>query len=329
LKELVFGGILLLAIITFSSTIEYSYSSLHLDWTFGAAMPTKRSEVSGVAFENNVYIIGGADEKGTTDLVEVYDIDSDSWSIASRLPEKRDHTGAAIHSGKIFVVGGFDENGKSTNSLFIYDTSTDKWKRGMDMPTARGALAAQFVNGTLYAIGGDATVLYDNRGLYNPQGVVTANEAYDPDTDSWTIKSPMPTARDHLSAATIDEKILVIGGRQPEIGPLFKDVNVNEMYDPLSDSWVSLKPLPTNRSGSAAASVDGNVYVFGGESTKRTFSNNEKYNPKTDLWSQEPSIPTPRHGLAAVVVDYKVYLIAGGPKPGGSGSDVNEIFHSR
>jgi N-acetylneuraminic acid mutarotase len=291
-------------------------------------MPTKRLEVSAVGFKNIIYIIGGQDKKGTTNLVEAYDPDSDRWSVASPLPEKRDHTGAAVHDGKIYVVGGFDEKGKSTSSLFIYDISTNKWKRGADMPTARGALAAKFVNGTLYAIGGDATVLYDNRGLYNPQGVVTANEAYDPDTDSWTIKSPMPTARDHLSAATIDGKIFVIGGRQPVKGALFKSLNVNEMYDPLHDSWISVKPLPTLRSGLAAAAVDGNVYVFGGETTKKTFFNNEKYNPKTNSWSEEPPMPTPRHGLAAIAVGNNIYAIAGGTKPGGStSSNVNEIFH--
>lgn len=292
-------------------------------------MPTKRLEVGGVALNNKIYIIGGMDEKGTTDLTEVYDIKTDKWTTGSSMPGKRDHPGAATYDGKIYVVGGFNERGISTRTLFIYDPITDKWERGKDMPTARGALAAKFVNGILYVIGGDATQLYDSKGFYNPQGVVTTNEAYDPKADSWTIKAPMPTERDHLSSAVVDEKIFVIGGRQPQEGPIFKDLNTNEMYDPANNSWISLEPLPTKRSGLAAAALNDSIYVIGGESTKKTFDSNEKYNIKAHSWDRESPVPSARHGLSVVSIDGKIYVIAGGPKPGGYGSNANEIFQVR
>lgn len=312
-----------------SNVVSISYSSIESEWTIGKNMPSERLEVGGVALNNKIYIIGGMDDKGTTNLTEVYDIDSDKWITASPIPGKRDHAGAATYDGKIYVVGGFNERGISTRTLFIYDPSTDKWERGMDMPTARGALAAKFVKGILYVIGGDATQLYDSQGFYNPQGVVTTNEAYDPKVDSWVIKAPMPTARDHLSSAVVDNKIFVIGGRQPEDGPIFNDLDANEMYDPESNSWISLEPLPTKRSGLAAASVDDKIYVIGGESTKRTFDTNEKYNTKTHSWDRESPVPSARHGLSATSIDGKIYVIAGGTKPGGSGSNENEIFQVR
>jgi hypothetical protein len=37
-------------------------------------------------------------------------------------------------------------------------------------------------------------------------------------------------------------------------------------------------------------------------------------------------MPTARHGLGAAVVNGRVHVIAGGPQPGGSSSDRNEIF---
>jgi hypothetical protein len=37
-------------------------------------------------------------------------------------------------------------------------------------------------------------------------------------------------------------------------------------------------------------------------------------------------MPTARHGLGAAVVGGRLYVISGGPTPGGSASDVNEIF---
>jgi hypothetical protein len=41
-------------------------------------------------------------------------------------------------------------------------------------------------------------------------------------------------------------------------------------------------------------------------------------------------MPTARHGLSAVAAnDGKIYVIGGGREPGGSGSNLNEIFHVR
>jgi N-acetylneuraminic acid mutarotase len=293
-------------------------------------MPTGRSELTGVALADKIYIIGGGTrETGTTDLVEVYDPRTNEWDISAPLPEKLDHTAAAVYGGKTYVVGGFNENGISTNSLFIYDPITNVWNQGADMPTSRGALTANFVNGTLYAIGGDATVLYSD-GEYDPEGVVRTNEAYSPMTNTWTKKSPMPTARDHLSGVVVDEKIYVIGGRQPGKTPLFNDVDANEMYDPKQDNWTSLEPLPTPRSGLAAASVNDNIYILGGESNEKAFDDNERFSPKTNTWISEIPMPTARHGLAAVAIDNKLYVIGGGPEPGplDNGGNENEIFQT-
>ncbi len=68
------------------------------------------------------------------------------------------------------------------------------------------------------------------------------------------------------------------------------------------------------------------LYVFGGESTEGTFDTNEMYDPATDLWQTLQLMPTARHGLGSTVVDGKIYVIAGGLRPGGSMSGVNEAF---
>jgi N-acetylneuraminic acid mutarotase len=320
------GIAVLIFIIGITGMSISAFSSVDSSWTVGEKMPTKRLETSAVTLDDKIYIIGGMNKRGSTNIVEVYDSDTNKWSKVVSLPEKLDHTAAATFEGKIYVAGGFNSSGISTNFLFIYDPVTHKWERAANMPTARGAATAKFINGILYVIGGDETVLYDIDKVYNPQGVVTSNEAYSPETNSWTIKSPMPTPRDHLSSAVIGENIYVLGGRQPDIGPLFKDLNSNERYDPVNDTWDTLEPFPTNRSGLAATSHDGKVYVFGGESTKKTFDTNEVYDPKTGNWTSLTPLPSPRHGLTAVTIDDKIYVIAGGPEPGGAGSDVNEIF---
>jgi N-acetylneuraminic acid mutarotase len=106
-------------------------------------------------------------------------------------------------------------------------------------------------------------------------------------------------------------------------------VDANEVYDPLTDAWNALEPMPSQRGGLASAVVNGSIYVFGGEVPARTFNNNEKFDTTSNEWITELPMPTARHGLAAVAVDNRIYVIGGGPEPGGTGSNLNEIFHDR
>ena len=87
--------------------------------------------------------------------------------------------------------------------------------------------------------------------------------------------------------------------------------------------------MSSKRSGSAAASINNSIYVFGGEEHSKTFNNNENYDVINNRWSIEPPMPTARHGLTAVAIGDKIYVIGGGPEPGLSVTNVNEIFHVR
>jgi N-acetylneuraminic acid mutarotase len=75
-----------------------------------------------------------------------------------------------------------------------------------------------------------------------------------------------------------------------------------------------------------AAVVEGKIYVFGGEGAAGTFNENEAYDPARDIWQRLTPMPTARHGLGSAVVQGRIYVISGGPTPGGSFSDVNEVF---
>ena len=98
------------------------------------------------------------------------------------------------------------------------------------------------------------------------------------------------------------------------------------MYDPSNNQWTRKADLPTARSGITAGVLGGRIYVFGGEAPSGTFHENEAYDPDTNVWDTQAPMPTARHGLGSAVVDGKIYVLCGGPTPGGSFSDVNEVF---
>jgi N-acetylneuraminic acid mutarotase len=122
----------------------------------------------------------------------------------------------------------------------------------------------------------------------------------------------------------IGGKLYAVGGRLD--GNYGRNLAFNEEYDPATDRWRSLTPMPTPRSGIAAAVLGGRVFVFGGESTSGTFNQTESYDPAKDAWTTWTPMPTARHGLGAAVVGQSIYVISGGPTPGGSFSSANEAF---
>ena len=122
----------------------------------------------------------------------------------------------------------------------------------------------------------------------------------------------------------MDGNIFVIGGRETDVPT---NLNVNQKYDPKSNNWTELAPMPTKRSGAASTSIDGYIYVLGGEKIVGSFNNVEKYDPKSDSWTEEQHMPTARLGLDAVSLDGKIYAIGGKiNQTKESSTNVNEIF---
>ena len=125
--------------------------------------------------------------------------------------------------------------------------------------------------------------------------------------NSWTTETPMPTARAQLGVAVVNGKIYAIGGgNNTAAGPTL--LNVNEEYDPATNTWETKTAMPTARAGLSANTVNGRIYLMGGDPGNTT---NEAYDPVTDSWTTESQIPLGASGSASAVVGSKIYLFGG------------------
>ena len=135
---------------------------------------------------------------------------------------------------------------------------------------------------------------------------------YGADSNSWTPKEPMPTARGGLGVAVVNGKIYAIGGFDGN-----KQLAVNEEYNPVTDTWTTKTSMPTARSGFAVAVYQNKIYCIGGttgdsDNSVSGFTGvTEVYDPATDDWETETPMPTPRADLSANVVNGKIYCIGG------------------
>ena len=82
----------------------------------------------------------------------------------------------------------------------------------------------------------------------------SANEAVNPNAVQgvWTLKAPMPTARDRLAVVGDGARIWAIGG-ESRSGTDYVVSNVVEIYDPGADTWSTGLLCPRRRAISAAA----------------------------------------------------------------------------
>src|SRR2546428_10025842 len=135
-----------------------------------------------------------------------------------------------------------------------------KWTKLAAFPEPAEELLGASAGGKMYVFCGLAPG-------WNPIGMVYE---YDPPTDKWTKKKPMPLASHHVSFTEYKGKIYAFGGfvlppkGQPAAwGPID---NASE-YDPATDNWKALAPLPTKRGSPVAVTVGDKMYVIGGAST--------------------------------------------------------------
>jgi N-acetylneuraminic acid mutarotase len=193
----------------------------------------------------------------------------------------------------------------------VHQAEAGTWTRKADMPTARYIPGSAVVDGKIYVIGG-APVQY---------GATAVVEEYDPATDTWTKRADMPTIRQGLYAAAVDEIIYAIGGCEVAPG-VDRDISIVEAYNPATDTWTRKADMPTARTLSAIAVVDGIIYVIGGAFDDNyldgvnveVLSTVEAYNPATDTWTKKADMPTARYNAAACVVDGRIYVFAGRTK---------------
>jgi hypothetical protein len=229
-----------------------------------------------------------------------------TWTSRASMPTARFFAAGALGADqRIYVFGGGHHGGDVFNVVEAYDPSTNTWSTRASMPTARVRLAAATApGGTIFVVGGATASGVNGVAL-------TALEAYDPVTNTWTTRAPMPTARYGLALVTAPNgRLYAIGGYSTSADQALGFV---EEYNPATDQWVRRADMPTARVHfGATLGPDGRVYVAGGDlggfSPQTAL---EVYNPATDTWETETPIPTARPEVAAATAAARIFVVGG------------------
>lgn len=242
-------------------------------WHKLASLPEGRHHIALAAAGGKIYGIGGFSgaipDWRAHASVFVYDPRLDRWSSGPALPQARAEGVVAAIGDRIYFIGGriptsaearhISEHADTARAEML-DIRSGRWQRIADAPSARNSAAGAVIDGKIYVVGGRQMVKGDD-GRTRPVNVATL-EVYDPATDRWQTRAPMPLAQGGLAVGAHDGKLYAFGGEQ--FVPQAKVFADSWVYDPASDRWSALPAMPTPRHGHGAAVVGDRVYLMGG-----------------------------------------------------------------
>jgi N-acetylneuraminic acid mutarotase len=172
----------------------------------------------------------------------------------------------------------------------------------------------------IYVLGGASVTANGKDTAIQPKqrhDVLGSNDEYDPKTNSWRTRSPLPTPRSFAATATVGGKVYVIGGR---IASAFaedgSDTDVVEAYDPARDLWSRpLERMPVARSAAGVAMWRNRIVVAGGEISAAKGASTSaaigQYDPEKNQWTALPAMREPRRAIATGLIGDRLYLIGG------------------
>jgi len=233
-----------------ASNILEVYDPRTNTWSRLSPMSVPRVGPAVASLNGKIYVFGGfnQDTWSANRSVEIYDIAKNNWSLGPPMPTPRSWMRAVVLNNKIYVIGGVGCGYRT--DVEIFDPAANTWETGTPiLPRERYLHGAIECNDKIYVMGGDSWECgYDE--------VWDDIQEYEPKTDEWVKKNPMPSPASGLSAVAINNKIYVFGAKG----------NAVWIYNVNTDSWSeipSINNVPIDGSD-AFVYLDGYIYRIGG-----------------------------------------------------------------
>jgi hypothetical protein len=252
-------------------------------WVYKASMPTARASFAVAAYEKKIYCFGGiigmrsADDliKGfyttnDSNVVEEYDITSDTWAVKTHMPKGGGgYMSAQEINGKIYVI--------DSPYVHVYDPINDTWAERDNLPLQRYSVV---IDGKIIA-----TNSQDVWNASSPYFGDTVQQVmvYDPKSNNIThgsdnINAIVAGSVGATSGIYAPKRVYIMGVKV-NTSP---DIPESQAYDPITDSWTVAKTMPTTRVEFGVAVINDTLYAVGGLLLSYTYDSTGKYVTRAD-----------------------------------------------
>lgn len=281
-------------------------------WTKLNSMPTRLTFPVVDVIDGNIHVVGGGGANGATDLHLRYTPSTDSWDTLKPVPYLAQQPGGGVINGKLhYFGGGYPNSGTRLDDHYVYDVLTNAWTKLLDVPIPRVIHKTAVLGDSIYVLSGQP----DKRrvDVYNAVNKTWKQYANLPDNNFW-----------YAGITTYDDKIYRFGG-----GGSISATNVAHVYNPGSDNWTSLSPLPKALHAPDAQVLGDSIFITGGYSSSTYLSGVWIYDIAKDSYSQGPYLNSERSYHAMVRIGECIYSLGGNNNSNADSTAVSLLRYCR
>jgi N-acetylneuraminic acid mutarotase len=223
---------------------------------------------------------------------------ANTWATRADMPstERRNPALAEVRNASgqsvLYVIGGTTLRGASLGKLQAYNVAANTWSYKAEMPTPLyNSNGTGVINGKIYISGGLRWYKSYSEALF----------VYDPATNQWSQKRPMPGTNEGGATGVINNKLYVLTGCFAEdcspLGTTFY------RYDPTTNQWTSLPTPPSNLFRSIAGTIGKKFYTSGNNGQVGVFD------PVTNSWTLKAPTGDLPYNAAGIALQAKLYAL--------------------
>lgn len=246
---------------------------------------------------------------------------SGSWVVSTAMAHPRMGHVVVPIDGRLVVVGGFPdeilEGFSPTAGTWLEQDLTAAFVAQKNVSPGQYFSCGGTVgtNRLVVAGGFDGTFPIDYPRLY------TLTEGFE---YSVAFGARIPNPRYAVAGTTLGSKLYVAGGvrtRSVNLDGVFHGVQTAgdlEAFDVTAGTWATLADMPTPVSGATAVTLNGLLYVLGGQTSGGAATAAvQAYRPDIDQWVSDPAIGAipamrlARHSASAAVLGGRIYVFGG------------------
>ena len=247
----------------------------------------------------------------------------DHWQRMDNMPVGKWEAGTVVLDNKLYFFGGYTKGVKSSKRCDVFDPKENTWKRIQDLPSAITHMNMVLDGRTVWFAGGfkDGYKGHTIAEVWN----------YDIDKDRYTAAPLLPETRGGGGLALVDRKLHYMGGVKADRDTDAEDhwVLDLEQWATRNARWEKAAPLPAPRNQFSSVTVNGKIYVIGGQfhhdSGQIDQPRVDIYDPKSNSWSRGPQLPKGHsHSEGGTFVSNgRIYMVGGHTTPEGGRKQID------
>lgn len=193
-------------------------------WYTNTSLSSIRSDMSAVAYNNRIYLVGGRSTSGPVSTVEVANINPNgvlgAWTASTSLSGALYGHSSQIYNDRLYVIGGAATVGGAPTTTVSYnkingDGTLNSWQTTTALSTARMAGGGTFSTiwgGYLYVSGGCSAVNGSGYCTTTLSDTQVASINADGSIDTWNTVGSLSNQRLGHNLIAWRDRIYIIGG---------------------------------------------------------------------------------------------------------------------